>query len=147
MTGLSLPRIYALRLAYLIVGGGLIAVKWPLLIHHSLDWPLWEGVSSSLLGAMALMALLGLRYPLQMLPILLFEFAWKIIWGALVFLPLWQSGRVTDAVASVGINCLVVIVLIPLIPWDYVITQFVRMPGAAWRNTPQRNEAEIASRT
>jgi hypothetical protein len=133
MTEVSLVRLYALRLAYLILGGGLVLVKWPTLISHDPQWPLWEGVSSSLLGALALMAILGLRYPLQMLPFLLFEFAWKIIWGGLVFLPLWQSGEVTAGAASVAVNCLVVLVLIPLIPWRYVVTTYVLSPGAPWR--------------
>ena len=129
---ISLPRLYALRLAYLILGGGLVLVKWPTLISHTSDWPLWEGVSSSLLGALALMALLGLRYPLQMLPVLLFELTWKIIWGGLVFLPLWQSGQVSDATATVAVNCLVELVLIPLMPWDYIFANYVRAPGAPW---------------
>jgi hypothetical protein len=133
MTEVSLARLYALRLAYLVLGGGLVLVKWPTLIGHDSAWPLWEGVSSSLLGALALMAILGLRYPLQMLPVLLFEFAWKIIWGGLVFLPLWQSGEVTAAAASVAINCLVVLVLIPLIPWRCVVATYVLARGAPWR--------------
>jgi hypothetical protein len=132
VTELSLARLYALRLAYLIFGGGLIVVKWPTLLSHSVTWPLWEGVSSSLLGALALMALLGLRYPLQMLPFLLFELGWKLIWGGLVFLPAWQAGQISEAMAKVGVNCLVVMVLIPLIPWDYAFANFVRAPGAPW---------------
>src|SRR4051812_38269306 len=41
VTQISLPRLYALRLAFLILGGGLILVKWPTLISHSSTWPLW----------------------------------------------------------------------------------------------------------
>jgi hypothetical protein len=122
MNGISLVRLYALRAAYLILGGGLILVKWPALIGHGPGWPLWEGVSGSLLGALAVMAILGLRYPLQLLPILLFEFAWKIIWAALVWLPLWRSHALNEPTVAVAVNCLVVLILIPLIPWDYVVT-------------------------
>jgi hypothetical protein len=132
MPKISLIRLNALRLAFLILGGGLVLVKWPTLVSHSSSWPLWEGVSSSLLGALALMALLGLRYPLQMLPFLLFELGWKLIWGTLVFLPLWQSGEVDAATMTVGVNCLVVLILIPLVPWDYVYAHYIRAPGAPW---------------
>ena len=37
------------------------------------------------------LALLGIRYPLQMLPVLLFELAWKLIWVAAVVQPLWTA--------------------------------------------------------
>ena len=143
MTEISLPRLYALRLAFLILGSGLILVKWPTLISHTASWPLYEGVSSSLLGALALMALLGLRYPLQMLPFLLFELTWKIIWGSLVLLPMWQSGQVSEAMWTVAVNCLVVFLLIPLIPWDYAFANYLRAPGAPWRRTKRVSVDEV----
>ena len=34
---------------------------------------------------------LGIRYALQMLPVLLFEIAWKLIWMTVVVLPLWLT--------------------------------------------------------
>lgn len=138
MNEISLPRLYALRLAYFIWAAGLIAVKWPTLINHTPTWPLFEGVSSSLLGALALMALLGLRYPLQMLPILLFEVTWKIVWFVLVWLPLWRSGQIDEATATVAVNCLVVLIFIPLIPWDYVFSRYVRVAGAPWLRKPPK---------
>ncbi|MEO9229369.1 MAG: hypothetical protein ABI216_10545 [Devosia sp.] len=134
MTEISPVRLYALRLAFLIFAGGLILVKWPMLISHDASWPPFEGVTGALLGGLALMALLGLRYPLQMLPILLFEVTWKIIWGALIFLPLWQAGKVDEVTANIGVNCLFVLLFLPLIPWDYVFANFVRAPSTRWRH-------------
>ena len=144
MTEISLVRLNALRVAYLILGGGIVAAKWPALVSHDSTWPLFEGVTSSLIGALAVMALLGLRYPLQMLPILLFELTWKIIWFGLVWLPLWRAGLVDEATATVAVNCLVVVILIPLIPWDYVVAHYLRAPGAPWwRKTPRPAAAAL----
>ena len=69
----SLPRLYLLRLGYLLMAVGLALTKWPLIINHDEPWPLMEGVVTSMLVALSLLAFLGLRYPVQMLPILLFE--------------------------------------------------------------------------
>ena len=90
----SLPRLYFLRLGYLVIAVGLALTKWPLIINHDRPWPLFEGVETCMLVALSLLAFLGLRYPLQMLPILLFELAWKLIWVAVVVLPLWLANRV-----------------------------------------------------
>ena len=69
--GVSLPRLYALRLGYLVIAVGLALVKWPLLLNHPQPWPLFEGVETCMLVALSLLWFLGLRYPLQMLPVLL----------------------------------------------------------------------------
>ncbi|HEX3199028.1 MAG TPA: hypothetical protein VHR39_15880 [Propionibacteriaceae bacterium] len=63
---------------------GLAIVKWPLLIQDATSRRVIDGVVTCLLTAMSLLAFLGLRYPIRMLPIPLFEVAWKAIWIAAV---------------------------------------------------------------
>ena len=75
--GLSLFRLYTLRLAYLILAAGLGAMIWPAVISHSPAFALAHGIQAALLAAIGLTAVLGLRYPVQMLPLLIFEFTWK----------------------------------------------------------------------
>ena len=72
------------------MGIGLAVVKWPLLLDRG-SWTLEEGTIEALLVAMSLLALLGVRYPVRMLPILLFEVTWKLIWLGVVALPLWTD--------------------------------------------------------
>jgi len=81
---LSLRRLYALRVGCLVLGGGLALVKWPLFFRRDTPWTLTEGVVNCLLAAMSLLAFLGLRYPVRMLPVLLFECTWKVIWLSVV---------------------------------------------------------------
>ena len=73
------------------MGVGLALTKWPLVINHDGPWPATEGAVLAMLVALSLLSFVGLRYPVQMLPILLFESAWKLIWMAVVALPLWTD--------------------------------------------------------
>ena len=91
----------------------------------------------SVLGAFALLAALGIRYPLKMLPLLLFEFAWKFVWILAFGLPLLLSGQLEPNASFGGtetlINCLLGVVLVPLVtPWGYVFKQYLKAPGARW---------------
>jgi hypothetical protein len=128
----SLPRLHALRAGYLLMGVGLVVVKWPLL-PGAHDLPLYEGVTLCLLTAMSLLAFLGLRYPVKLLPLLLFESAWKILWLALVALPTAVGGSLDAATTDVAVNCSLVVVIIAVIPWGYVWRTYVRAPGDRWR--------------
>ncbi len=130
---LSLPRLHVLRLGYLILGGGLVVYKWPLLFHHEHPWPLMDSVVECMLVAMSLLALLGLRYPVKMLPILLFEVAWKLIWLAAVALPLWLHHEMDPAARELAGEVLWVVVILAVIPWRYVCTDYLSRPGDRWR--------------
>jgi hypothetical protein len=134
----SLPRLYLLRFGYLLVAVGIAVTKWPLLINHEVPWPLYEGVETCMLVALSLLSFLGLRYPLQMLPILLFELAWKFIWVAVVVLPLWITNQMDPATLEIFYSCLVVLIVLAVIPWRYVVAQYVKKQGDRWRsdNTP-----------
>jgi|1185.fasta_scaffold477127_1 hypothetical protein len=136
--GVSLPRLYLLRLGYLLVAVGIALTKWPLLINHQVPWPLFEGVETCMLVALSLLAFLGLRYPLQMLPILLFELAWKFIWVGVVVLPLWISHQMDPATLQVFYSCLVVLIVVAVIPWRYVLAHYVMKPGDPWRSDVSR---------
>ena len=131
---MSLPRLHFLRLGYLLMAVGLVLTQWPLLLDHPQPWPLMEGVKTSMLVALSLLSFLGLRYPLKMLPILLFELGWKAIWVAVVVLPLWRAGQVDPATLQVLYSCLVVLVVAAVVPWRHVIRQYVSQQGDPWRS-------------
>ena len=131
-TDLSLTRLHLMRAGYLLMAVGLILVKWPLLPEaHTL--PLYEGVTLCVLTAMSLLALLGLRYPVKLLPVLLFETAWKLLWLSLVALPKAVSVGLDAAMTETLVSCSLVVVIIAVTPWRYVWTQYVRTSGDRWR--------------
>jgi hypothetical protein len=134
----SLPRLYLLRFGYLVVAVGIAVTKWPLLINHDVPWPLMEGAETCMLVALSLLSFLGLRYPLQMLPILLFELLWKFIWVSVVALPLFAANQMDPATLKVFYSCLVVLIVLAVIPWRYVVAQYVRKPGDRWSSDAPR---------
>ncbi len=131
----SLPlwRRNLMRVGYLVMVGGLAITKWPQLANHA-TWGLKEGTVLCMLVAMSVLALLGLRYPVRMLPILLFEVAWKLIWLGLVAWPLWTAGRLDGATAVQADAVLWVVIIVAVTPWRYAFTQYVTTAGEPWRN-------------
>ena len=129
---LSLTRLYAMRAGYLFMGLGLALVKWPLLPDVD-TMPLYEGVTLCLLTAMSVLAFLGLRYPVRLLPLLLFESLWKVLWLSLVALPKAAAGDLDAATSDLAVRCSLVVVIIAVVPWSYVWRTYVRAPGDRWR--------------
>ena len=126
----SLFRLYVLRCMDLVLVVGLGAMIVPEILGHELTS---RGVIPSLLGAVWLLAFLGLRYPLAMLPLLMFELAWKAIWMIAYGLPQWSAGQYPPTFAEDSFNIAFGAVLLFVIPWRYVWRQYVREPGDRWR--------------
>ena len=136
MSEVSTFRLYLLRAMYLFMAVGLAIFELPAILNPA-NLSRLDGVILSVLFAFALLAVLGIRYPIKMLPLLFFEFVWKVIWILVFGLPLLLSGGLDPNVSFGGtetlIACLVGIVLVPLaIPWGYVFKQYVQAPGNRW---------------
>lgn len=72
-----------------------------------------------LLTAMSLLALLGLRHPVKLLPVLLFESARKLLWLSLVALPK-VTGSLDGATTETAVSCSLVSFILAVTPWRYV---------------------------
>lgn len=136
MSEVSTFRLYILRAMYVFTVVGLSIEKLPALLHPANLSP-GDSVILSVLGATALLAVVGIRYPIKMLSLLFFEVVWKSIWMLVFGLPRSLSGGLDPNVSFGGtetlIACLVGIVLVPLaIPWGYVFKQYVQAPGDPW---------------
>jgi hypothetical protein len=133
MGDVSLFRLYLLRGTYLFIVVGLGFMIWPSVLNPPEHTEHMRGVVRSVLAAVSLLALLGLRYPLQMLPLLFFELLWKSIWVLAIGLPLWSAGALDTGTRETWTDCLISIVIFLLvIPWGYVLSHYVRQPGARW---------------
>lgn len=117
-------RINLLRLSYLIMAGGMGSIIVPAFLHHK-PWEFTHGVMNSMLLAMVVLALLGLRYPLKMLPLIFWEMAWKIIWLGAIAYPAWRNGTMDADMQANLFPCALVAIFLVIVPWDYVWRNFV----------------------
>ena len=136
MSEVSTFRLYLLRAMYVFTVVGLAIEKLPALLHPATLSP-GDSVILSVLGATALLAVVGIRYPIKKLPLLFFEFVWNAIWILLFGLPLLLSGGLDPNISFGGtetlIACIVGVVLVPLVmPWGYVIEHYLKATGARW---------------
>jgi len=135
MAEVSLARLNLLRAYFLLI---FVERSWRVIAGMvGPDEPLgpFDGTAYAFWGALAVLAALGLRYPLQMLPVLLVHLVYKSLWLAGVALPLWAAGRPFDPLMTAFAWAMAVGVALDLliIPWRYVIARYVRAPGDPWR--------------
>lgn len=127
----SLARLYLIRAAALAGAIGLGIDNLPALLWPD---PVGRGMITAMLGGLCVMAIIAVRHPLKLVPILLFEFVWKSIWLLSFGLPQWLAGggspRLGQDLLDIGLGPLVFGLVIP---WGYVWRHYVKAPGDRWR--------------
>lgn len=134
MTEVSLLRLYVMRAFYLVILLGVGSMALPALTSPGAPLRPLEGVAFSFWGALALLAAVGLRYPLQMVPVLLIQLVYKTLWLLAVALPLWSADAPFDPAMVEFTQAMALGVALDLvvIPWGYVFANYVRKPGERW---------------
>ena len=138
-------RVNVMRVGYLVMGLGLVVYKWPLILQAA-SFPVWAGVVVCVLVAMSLFALLGLRYPVRMMPVLLFESVWKLVWLGAVAVPQLVAGSMDPVTEEIYFSVLWVVIIIAVTPWDYAWKCYVMAPGDRWRRRDNRSGREASRR-
>lgn len=121
---IALWRLYLLRAGYLLIAAGMGSQMWSAYLEPHTPWTLTHGVMNAMLLALVLLSILGLRYPLKMLPLLFWEMTWKATWLLTVALPVWQAGKIAG-IWETTFACLMSVIFVVIVPWDYVWRNFV----------------------
>lgn len=121
-------RINAMRFLFLLMALVMGSVVWHQLLFDSADWDVMRGLAKSMLAALALVSLLGVRYPLQMLPLMLYEIAWKTVWILAIALRAWLGGKWTPGIESLFFDCIGIVVAYFVVPWSHVWARYVVSP-------------------
>lgn len=129
----STVRLYLMRALYLLNFALLGLDVWPAIVVEGGTLDPVDGVAFSFWGALAVLSAFGLRYPLQMIPLLLMQFAYKVIWLVAIAAPQWAAVRSLGLTNDMLIGVLVDVIVIP---WPYVFRHYVRKPGDRWRPAP-----------
>jgi hypothetical protein len=127
-------RLYLLRAGYLVIAVGLALMIWPGIIRPPENLSHMGSVVRGVLGAVSLLAALGIRYPLKMLPLMFFELLWKSVWILAFGLRLWAAGRLGPDASETLSDCIFGIILVLLVtPWGYAFKHYLKAPGEQWR--------------
>ena len=131
----SLFRLYLMRVLYLLNFALLGMSVWPGLISHGKPWDPMHGIAVSCWAALSVLSALGIRYPLKMLPLLIMQLSYKLIWVLAVGLPLRSAGQLDPVAAELFSVCTKGLVVdLIVIPWPYVLANYVKAPGDRWRS-------------
>lgn len=127
----SLFRLYLLRANFLLWALAGFFLVLPDLIYPD---PAGRGMLTSILAGLWVTSFFGLRYPLQMLPVFLFEFVWKTIWLIAFGLPQWMAGVATpqlrEDLIAIGTGPILFAIIIP---WRYAYRHYIKQPADRWR--------------
>jgi len=127
--GVRRINIYLLRLVYILMFFLLGKDTWTHVLTHQGSWEPTNAVAWCVWTAFATLAGLGIIRPLKMLPILLLEIFYKILWLILVAYPLWSEDKLAGSPAE-GITSGFLWVILPIVavPWGYVFANYIYKP-------------------
>jgi hypothetical protein len=143
----STARLNLLRVAYFLTFAFLAFQVWPGIIAGDRGWEPLAGVGVSFYAALSALCLLGLRYPLAMLPLIFIQLFYKIVWLLAVAVPRQFAGPgMSGGGPDLSVLFLVVVVLdLVVIPWPYVVARFVRARGDRWKSVLEQYQGKVGS--
>jgi hypothetical protein len=127
--GVRRINIYLLRLVYILMFFVLGKETWTHILRHQGSWEPINAMAWCVWTAFATLAGLGIIRPLKMLPILLLEIFYKVLWLIIVAYPLWSKGALQGSPAE-DITSAFLWVILPIIavPWGYVFVNYIYKP-------------------
>jgi hypothetical protein len=127
----GVPRIniYLLRLLYILMFFVLGKETWTHILTHQGPWDPTAAVAWCVWTAFATLAGIGIVHPVKMLPLVLLEIFYKVLWLIIVAYPLWAKGTLARSPAE-GITSGFLWVPLPIVavPWAYAFRNYIYKP-------------------
>ncbi len=125
--GVSKFRIYLLRFYYALNFVALGFQAWSEIFTHKGLWQPIPGIAYSFWAAFSILAILGVLHPLKLIPLLLVQFTYKLIWSSIVAYPLWVTNQLPASHELTNIMVKGFIIDLFIIPWPYVLRNYIIM--------------------
>jgi hypothetical protein len=133
--GVRRINIYLMRLVFILMFFVLGKDTWTHVLTHQGPWEPTNAVVWTVWTAFATLAGIGIFRPLKMLPILLLEIFYKVMWLIIVAYPLWSNGTLEGSKADDFTGPFLWVILpIVAVPWGYVFVNYIykaKVPLAA----------------
>jgi hypothetical protein len=125
--GVRKINIYLLRLLFILMVTRLGYVSWSFILTHHGAWEPRVAVAWSVWAAFSVLAIFGVINPLKMLPLVILEITYKVIWLVAVAYPVWSAGQLAGSpIETETFTFLWVILPIVAMPWGYAFNAYVR---------------------
>ena len=124
--GVPRANVYLLRALYALMVVFLGNDAWSYIIGHEGPWDPEAAVAWSVWASFALLAGIGLFHPIRMLPIVLLEITYKVVWLVIVAYPLWSAGTLDGRAEEMAFSFLMVVLPIVAVPWRHVFDNYIR---------------------
>jgi hypothetical protein len=119
-------NIYLLRLVFTLMFLFLTYDSWSHIIHHTGPWDPANSAAWFMWGSCSVISFIGIRRPLKMLPIILFEIVYKTAWLIVVAYPLYHRNQLTGTpTQAMADNFMLVILPIVAMPWRYFFRTYI----------------------
>jgi hypothetical protein len=141
--GVRRINIYLLRLVYVLMFLVLGKDTWTHILSHQGPWEPDNAMVWCVWTGFATLAGLGIIRPLKMLPILLLEIFYKVMWLIIVAYPLWSEGSLAGSSVRVETSAFLWVILpIVVMPWGHVFVTYIYRPKS--QDMPLEQRANLS---
>lgn len=119
-------NIYLLRLLYVLIVVFVGTDALPGLFQHQGTREPFASAAVAMWASFAVLSSIGILYPLKMLPLVLFEILYKVLWLIAIALPLWSEGQLLGSPnETMTYSFLTVLLPIVAVPWKFVWNTYI----------------------
>ena len=125
-------NVYLLRLLFLLVFVFVGYDSWTYILSHQGPWDHVKAAAFCMWASYSLLSIVGVFHPLKMLPLVVFEIIYKLVWLMVVAYPLWSAGQLAGSPAE-GMTDAFLWVVLPIVamPWKHALDKYI-LNRTAW---------------